>query len=469
MRICILTVGTRGDVQPYVALGTALRAAGHEVKLATLGRFEALVRAYGLEFALFEESPLSFLERVIASGGSFLRRAYETKGILDSMMERLLADALRFAQEADLIITSNLLIYPGYQLSKLLSVPSIGTLLAPYLRTRVFPNPAFCSGRHSLTGPGNLLTYDIFNEAVWQLYRGSMNRHQRRFGFRPLPRWGTARQMLRDHYPFLCAYSPSIVPRPTDWSDDIHVTGYWFLDAPTHWEPPAALQAFLDAGPPPVYIGFGSMTSADPVGVARLIVEALEQSGQRGVVQNDSLGISQVDASDEVLLLNSTPHDWLFPQMAAVVHHGGAGTAAAACGQVCRRSLRQPTATNSSGATALPSSVPAHLLSPEASDCGSACNCDSSCGKRSPDARAREGHGPKGRSRGRGDPSRASHRRNSWCLEQAALSSGSPGIRVKPAAGEQCARGQVQGGNWAASGGNRSRTQSPNRRMVWVM
>ncbi len=329
MRICILTVGTRGDVQPYVALGTALRAAGHDVKLATLGRFEALVRAYGLEFALFEESPLSFLERVIASSGSFLRRAYETKGILNSMMERLLADALRFAQQADLIITSNLLIYPGYQLSKLLSVPSIGTLLVPYLRTRVFPNPAFCSGRHSLTGPGNLLTYDIFNEAVWQLYRGSMNRHQRRFGFRPLPRWGMARQMLRDHYPFLCAYSPSIVPRPTDWSDDIHVTGYWFLDAPTHWEPPAALQAFLDAGPPPVYIGFGSMTSADPVGVARLIVGALEQSGQRGVVQNDSLGISQADASDEILLLNSTPHDWLFPQMAAVVHHGGAGTTAA--------------------------------------------------------------------------------------------------------------------------------------------
>ena len=278
---------------------------------------------------MFEESPLSFLERVIASGGSFLRRAYETKGILNSMMERLLADALRSAQEADLIITSNLLIYPGYQLSKLLSVPSIGTLLVPYLRTRVFPNPAFCSGRYSLTGPGNLLTYEIFNEAVWQLYRGSMNRHQRRFGFRPLPRWGMARQMLRDHYPFLCAYSPSIVPRPADWSDDIHVTGYWFLDAPTHWEPPAALQAFLDAGPPPVYIGFGSMTSADPVGVARLIVEALEQSGQRGVVQNDSLGISQVDASDEVLLLTSTPHDWLFPQMAAVVHHGGAGTTAA--------------------------------------------------------------------------------------------------------------------------------------------
>jgi sterol 3beta-glucosyltransferase len=244
MRICILTVGTRGDVQPYVALGTALRAAGHEVKVATLGGYEALVRAYGLEFALFEESPLSFLERVIASGGSFLRRAYETKGILNSMMERLLADALRVAHEADLIITSNLLIYPGYQLSNLLSVPSIGTFLVPYLRTRLFPNPAFLSGRHSLTGPGNLLTYDIFNEAMWQLYRGSMNRHQRRFGLRPLPRWGMARQMRRDHYPFLCAYSPSIVPTPTDWSGDIHVTGYWFLDAPTHWEPPRGAPGF---------------------------------------------------------------------------------------------------------------------------------------------------------------------------------------------------------------------------------
>ena len=146
MRICILTVGTRGDVQPYVAMGTALRAAGHEVKLATLGRFEALVRAYGLEFALFEESPLSFLERVIASGGSFLRRAYETKGILNSMMERLLADALRFAQEADLIITSNLLIYPGYQLSKLLSVPSIGTSPRPLSAHGILPQPRLLFG-----------------------------------------------------------------------------------------------------------------------------------------------------------------------------------------------------------------------------------------------------------------------------------------------------------------------------------
>jgi sterol 3beta-glucosyltransferase len=202
MRICILTVGTRGDVQPYVALGTALRSAGHAVKLATVKRYEALVKAYGLDFGLLEDSPISFVERVIASRGNPISRAFETRRVISSMMARLLDDALRLAQSADAIITSNLLIYPGYQITQETGIPSIGTFLVPYLRTRAFPNPAFCSGRRSLSERGNLLTYDLFNEAIWQLYRGSMNRQREGFGLSALPRFGMAIECCEITTPF---------------------------------------------------------------------------------------------------------------------------------------------------------------------------------------------------------------------------------------------------------------------------
>ena len=329
MHICILSVGTRGDVQPYIALGKGLQAAGHQVQLATLGMFEPMVRSYGLGFALIEESPLSFIERVIASGSNFVQRMLETRRIITSMMERLLEDAWRAVQDADMIMTSNLLTYPGYSLAEKLGVPSIGTLLVPYLRTRAFPNPAFFSGQRSLSGRGNLLTYDLFNQATWQLYRSSMNKQRQRFGLSPLPMLGIARQMLREHYPFLCAYSPFVVPRPADWEANIHVTGYWLLDAPANWHPPESLLAFLEAGPPPVYIGLGSMKTRDPAATTALMVQALAQSGQRGILLTGPGGVSQASLPGEVFTLTEVLHDWLFPRMAAVVHHGGAGTTAA--------------------------------------------------------------------------------------------------------------------------------------------
>ncbi len=130
MHICILSVGTRGDVQPYMALGKGLQAAGHQVQLATLGMFEPVVRSYGLGFALLKESPLSFIDRVIASGSNFVQRLRETRRIITSMMERLLNDAWRAVQDADLIITSNLLIYPGYAFSEQLDVPFIEAIRA---------------------------------------------------------------------------------------------------------------------------------------------------------------------------------------------------------------------------------------------------------------------------------------------------------------------------------------------------
>jgi sterol 3beta-glucosyltransferase len=145
-----------------------------------------------------------------------------------------------------------------------------------------------------------------------------------------LPR-ATRGEFLRawNRTPTLLGVSPLITPPPPDWGDHIHVTGYWFLDAPADWQPSSALRAFLDAGAPPVYIGFGSMSSRNPQATTQMMIEALKTTGQRGIIHSGWAGLHAEDLPPNIFLLDYAPHDWLFPRMAAVVHHGGAGTTAA--------------------------------------------------------------------------------------------------------------------------------------------
>jgi sterol 3beta-glucosyltransferase len=109
----------------------------------------------------------------------------------------------------------------------------------------------------------------------------------------------------------------------------VHVTGYWFLDRKTDWQPPAELVRFLEAGTPPVYVGFGSMSGTKAQERAKIVLEALDQTGQRGLLASGWGGLQAADLPDSVFMLEQVPHDWLFPQVSAVVHHGGAGTTAA--------------------------------------------------------------------------------------------------------------------------------------------
>jgi sterol 3beta-glucosyltransferase len=120
-----------------------------------------------------------------------------------------------------------------------------------------------------------------------------------------------------------------VIPPPPDWDETSIATGYWFLERDEQWQPDPALQTFLQAGPPPVYIGFGSMPSQDAEAKLQVILAALAQTGARGIVATGWGGLAAAETPDTVYLLESAPHDWLFPQMAAVVHHGGAGTTAA--------------------------------------------------------------------------------------------------------------------------------------------
>ncbi len=129
--------------------------------------------------------------------------------------------------------------------------------------------------------------------------------------------------------PVLYGYSPAVFPKPPDWDADTHVTGYWFLDPAEDWSPPAALIEFLQAGPLPVYVGFGSMSSRRPEQTADLVLQALAQARQRAIILAGWGGLQMAELPDSVLMVDSVPFSWLFPRVAAVIHHGGAGTTSA--------------------------------------------------------------------------------------------------------------------------------------------
>jgi UDP:flavonoid glycosyltransferase YjiC (YdhE family) len=135
--------------------------------------------------------------------------------------------------------------------------------------------------------------------------------------------------MRRQRYPILYGFSPTVVPKPADWGERIHVTGYWFLERPSDWQPPADVADFIRSGPPPVYVGFGSMGNRDPREVTEIVLDALDRCRQRGVILTGWGGLSRADLPDNVFGIESMPFDWLFPRMSAVVHHGGAGTTSA--------------------------------------------------------------------------------------------------------------------------------------------
>lgn len=329
-RITIATSGSRGDVQPFVALGLGLAAYGHDVRLATYGPFEEYVRSYGLEFAPLEGDPQAMLNQQqgqewleTGSRGSELVQGF--RDLVGPAMAQGTNDALAACADAELVLFAGPTFYTFYNVAERLNLPFIQTYLQPIHPTRHFPSAIFPTrwGGNSLT---NYLTHAIGGQTFWRQMRPIVNETRRnQLGLPPLSYFGPFIDMLRNKLPVIYGYSPTLLPRPADWNDAMHVVGYWFLPD-TLYEPSAELQSFLDSGPPPVYVGFGSMVTRDPAKVTQIIVESLGRAGQRGIILGGWAGLAQDQLPDTVLQLDSVPHGWLFPRVSAVVHHGGVGT-----------------------------------------------------------------------------------------------------------------------------------------------
>lgn len=331
MRISVVASGTRGDVQPYIALGKGLKDAGYTLRVLTSDDFEALVTGAGLTFSSAGESVEAVLQsdewRKLMESGNFLKILRGMTAAMKERAHRLALDMPRLLEGTDLIVTGMGGMGGTFSIAEKLDIPVIQAYVFPITPTRAFPSPL------TPTLPfGNLLNRLSFlpmRQMLWHSARAGDVATRKEL---EMPRgsfFGPYGALARRQVPTLYGYSQHVLPPATDWDAHHHVTGYWFLEPAPDWVPPADLVAFLQAGAPPVYIGFGSMGNRNPEETTRLALKALALSGQRGVLASGWGGLSGSDLPDTVHMLKSVPHSWLFPQMAAVVHHGGAGTTAA--------------------------------------------------------------------------------------------------------------------------------------------
>ncbi|MFJ5063826.1 glycosyltransferase [Streptomyces nigra] len=318
MRILIAAAGSRGDVAPYTGLGAGLREAGHEVAVAATGPFAALVREAGLEFRELPGRPAD------AGGADGNRALIRTAAAFVTGLGQGFADAVD--PRTDLLLLSATTAPLGLHLAEALGIPAIGVFLQPTAPTGDFPPTVL--GTRSLGRTGNRLAGRFALRMTDRVYTDAVAALRRRLGLPHLTPAAMRGRQEKVHWRVLHGFSTVLVPRPSDWRDGLDVTGTWWPYVAPDRRLPAEVEDFLAAGPRPVFVGFGSMAGGHGERLGALVGGALRQAGLRGVVQAGAAHLA-VDG-DDVLSVGDLPHALLFPRMAAVVHHAGAGTTAAA-------------------------------------------------------------------------------------------------------------------------------------------
>lgn len=322
MRVLIVTTGSRGDVAPFTGLGQRLQQAGHQVAIAAHGPFAELVRRCGMEYRPLPGDPVEMArERLAAPSPEAGRSVFA--GFVHRLGEGLIAAT---AAGTDLIITA----FGPAPVSRLVAdgfgIPSIGAYLVPAVPTAEFPLPGWPEPGD--LGPvGNLAAGRELIGRAGALYADILPRLRAQLGLPGATTTEPADGSPPDGWPICHGFSPAVIPRPDDWPPEVQVTGYWWPARPAGWQPPGELLDFLQAGAPPVFIGFGSMAPSEGESLTELIAAAVNRAGVRAVVQAGWAGLAPV--GDGILLVGDLPHDWLFPRVAAVVHHAGAGTTGA--------------------------------------------------------------------------------------------------------------------------------------------
>jgi sterol 3beta-glucosyltransferase len=334
MRIVIIAPGSRGDVEPYIALGKGLKKAGHYIRLVSHVNFAELVNAQDLDFWPVDVDVQGIAKstemRERLGGGNFLKVMSQ----MAKEAERGALEAVKVGMSAcqgmDIILTGLAGLYIGLALAEKLELPLVQAYYIPFTPTRLYPSFLIPSAPFPLGGSLNRFSYQLARQVMWQGFRSADNKaRHKELNMASAPFWGPYNSKSTKDNPILYGFSPSVIPQPPDWDDHIHITGYWFLDSDENWTPPQDLVDFLQAGTPPVYIGFGSMSNRKPEETTNLVLKALAETNQRGILHAGWGGMHTENLPSTVFKVESVPFSWLFPRMAAVVHHGGAGTTAA--------------------------------------------------------------------------------------------------------------------------------------------
>ncbi len=326
--VTLLTYGTRGDVEPFVALAVRLRQGGARVRLAAPESFHVLVDPYDVEFHGLPGDPRALARGLLDRAGSNIPRMV---GVMARHVQEIALEAMdgidAACRGAACIVHSFLMTASGHLQAAASGVPEVSAQLFPiFSPTTAFPGPTFPDFP---LGPWyRRATHALNAQVYWQgsrLLYGWVRRRRR--GLPGLPAYPFSG---RAPVPILYAFSPAVLPRPADWPASAVITGYWFLKPPPGWTPPSNLQGFLNQGEPPVYVGFGSMIGGEWQTQARHCVAVLQEAGLRVLLAAGSPSVPALDVPLKVMTVGDIPHAWLFPRVAAVIHHGGAGTTAAA-------------------------------------------------------------------------------------------------------------------------------------------
>ena len=330
MRIVIIAPGTRGDVQPYIALGKGLQSAGHTIRLVSHSNFESLVASYGLEFWSFGNDVKDAVEnsdmQALTEKGNFLL-------LLAKMAKEAQREALRFAegglraaQGMEIVLCGLGGLFIGIAIAEKLDIPLVQAYVVPFSPTREMSSVL----TPKLPSVLNRVSHQLTRQLMWQGFRSADTIARKKvLNIPAAPLLGPYDSKSTHNMPILYGFSPSVIPAPSDWDDHTHITGFWFVDEANDWQPPAALLDFLQAGPAPIYIGFGSMSSRAPEQTADLIIQALKLTNQRAILLSGWGGLQKANIPDSIFMIDAIPHSWLFPRVSAVVHHGGASTTAA--------------------------------------------------------------------------------------------------------------------------------------------
>jgi sterol 3beta-glucosyltransferase len=334
MNLLLLTFGSRGDVQPFVALGRGLRAAGHAVTLATHAPFAGLASEHGLGFWPMSADPQALMEtedvqRWLESGNNPVRFVKRMLDLMGPYVTQVVRETEAAMAGAEGIIASPL----GLPAAALVSERS-GQRLVLAAMQPVLPSRELASVFAPVWPLGpfyNLATHGAIDLAGRWLALPLARRARRElYGVDRPAHGGFWRQLLTHTRLHLVAVSEQVVPRPRDWPGQARMTGYWTTPVAEGYQPPEHLARFLEAGPAPVYIGFGSLFGREPERVTEVVIAAVRRAGLRAVLLRGWGGLRPPDATPDLCVVDSVPHEWLFPRMAVIVHHGGAGTTAAA-------------------------------------------------------------------------------------------------------------------------------------------
>lgn len=327
MRLTMISIGSTGDVRPYVILGQELKRRGHVIRIASFSPFEEMVREAGLDFYPLAGDVVKFMAKIMKPRVNGITYLQQVQNAIKDVAGPLLANMQTACEDAEAIITT----FFGssmYSIAEKNGVPCIQTQYYPMDYNDVTPissAPGLKAGK-----TWNKMTYKVGYLLINSIERRYLTGWRKEQGMRvrkirPKPDYTVNGHQI----PVLYAVSPLLMPRPLSWNEHIHMTGFWTQQEAPEYTPSPALSEFLEAGEKPVYIGFGSMVSGDMGKTLSIVLEAVRQSGIRAILQKGWGGAEVEAASGRVFVADYIPHEWLFEQVAAVVHHGGAGTTAA--------------------------------------------------------------------------------------------------------------------------------------------